>query len=54
MSLRKWQLISKVYETVEWPKNFTEVGSIALKRSQKIQNAMTIAQSASLHVQQRY
>jgi hypothetical protein len=32
MSLRKWQLISNVYETGEWPKNFTEIGMIALKK----------------------
>jgi len=35
MSLRKWQLISNVYETGEWPKNVTEVGMIALKEKSK-------------------
>jgi len=37
------QLINSVYETREWPKEFTEVTAIALK-SQKLQNAATIAQ----------
>ena len=45
------KLINTVYKTGEWPKDFTEVTMIALKK--KLQNAATIAQSALLHMQQR-
>jgi len=31
------QLISKIFETGEWPKNFTEVTMIALKKSEATQ-----------------
>jgi len=48
------KLINTIYETGEWPKDFTEVTMIALKRSHKLQNAVTIAQSALSHIQQRY
>ena len=48
------KLINAIYETGEWPKDFTEVTMIALKRSHKLQNAVTIAQSALSHIQQRY
>ena len=44
------KLINTIYETGEWPKDFTEVTMIALK---KLQNAATIAQSALFHIQQR-
>jgi hypothetical protein len=46
------QFSSNIYETGVWPKDFTEVTMIAL-RSQKLQNAVTIAQSASSHIQQK-
>ena len=45
------KLINTVYETGEWPKDFTEVTMIALKK--KPQNAAIIAQLASLHIQQK-
>ena len=47
------KLINTIYETGKWPKDFTEVTMIALKRRNKLQNAATIAQSALLHIQQR-
>ena len=46
------KLINTIYETGEWPKDFMEVTTIALKK--KLQNAATIAQSALSHIQQRY
>jgi hypothetical protein len=47
------QLINNIYETGEWPKNFTEVTMIALKKKPKVRNVATISQSASSHIQQR-
>ena len=47
------KLINTIYETGEWQKDFMEVTMIALKKKSKLQNAMTIAQLASLHIQQR-
>ena len=47
------RLINTIYETGEWPKDFTEVTMIALKKKHKLQNAVTTAQSALLHIQQR-
>ena len=47
------KLINTIYETGEWPKDFTEVTMIALKKKTKLQNAATTAQSALLHIQQR-
>ena len=47
------KLNNTIYNTGEWPQDFTEVTMIALKRRQKLQNAATIAQSALLHIQQR-
>ena len=47
------KLINTIYETGEWPKDFMEVTMIALKRSHKLQNAATIAQSALSHIQRR-
>jgi len=44
------KLINTIYETGEWPKDFTEVTTIALK---KLQNVATIAQSALSHIKQR-
>jgi hypothetical protein len=46
------QLIDNTYETGKKHKNFIEVTNIALKKSM-LQNAATIAQSASLHILQR-
>jgi hypothetical protein len=45
------KLINTIYETGEWPKDFTEVTMIALKKN--LQNAATIAQSALSHIQRR-
>jgi hypothetical protein len=47
------KLFNTIYETVEWTKDFTEVTMITLKRSHKLQNAATIAQSALSLIQQR-
>jgi hypothetical protein len=47
------QLINSIYVSGEWPRDFIEVTMITLKRSPKLQNAVTIAQSASSHIQQR-
>jgi hypothetical protein len=41
------QLINNTQESGEWPKKFTKVTIITL------QNAVTIAHSTSLHIQQR-
>jgi len=42
------KLINAIYETGDWPKDFTEVTIIALKKKKRhnLQNAATIAQSA--------
>ena len=45
------KLSNTIYETGEWPKDFTEVTMIALKK--KLQNAATIAPSALSHIQRR-
>jgi hypothetical protein len=45
------KLINTIYETGEWSKDFTEVTMIALKKSHKLQNAATIAQSTLSHIQ---
>ena len=45
------KLINTIYATAEWPKDFMEVTVIALKK--KPQNAVTIAQLALLHIQQK-
>jgi len=47
------KLINTIYETGEWPKDFTEVKMIALRRRNVLKNAATIAQSALLQIQQR-
>jgi hypothetical protein len=47
------KLINTIYETGEWPKDFTEVTMIAVKKNHKLQNAATIAQSALSHIQRR-
>jgi len=47
------KLNNTIYETGEWPKDFTEVTMIALKKRHKLQNTATTAQSALLHIQQR-
>jgi hypothetical protein len=47
------QLINSTYETGEWPKVFTEVTMIALKKKPTATNCSNIAESASLHIQQR-
>ena len=40
------KLSNTVYNTGEWPQDFTEVTMTALKKKTKQQNAATIAQSA--------
>jgi predicted DNA-binding ribbon-helix-helix protein len=52
--LKTMQLITNIYGRAEWPKNFTSVSRPALKKSQKLQNAETITQSDSLHIQQKW
>lgn len=47
------QLIHSIHETTEWPSDFTALTVIALRRSQNLQNAVTIAKSASSHIQQK-
>ena len=47
------KLINTIYETRPWPKDFTEVTMIALKKNTQTKNAATIAQSALFHIQQR-
>ena len=47
------ELSNTIYNTGEWPQDFTEVTMIVLKKKTKLQNAATIAQSALLHIQQR-
>ena len=45
------RLITTMYETGEWPKDFTEkLQWFPQRRSHKLQNAVTIAQSALLHI----
>jgi len=44
------QQINSMYDTGEWPKDFSEVTMIALKKKPEV---ATIAYSASLHIQQR-
>jgi hypothetical protein len=46
------QLISKVYETGKWSKD-VKVTMTTLKKKSKLQNALTMALSASWHIQQR-
>jgi hypothetical protein len=46
----KTKLINTIDETGEWPKDFTEVTMIALKKKPKLQNAATIAHSALSHI----
>jgi hypothetical protein len=43
------QLLNNVCETGEWLKDLGEVTMIALKKKPKLQNALTIAESASLY-----
>jgi hypothetical protein len=38
------QLINNIYESGEWPKDFTEVTMIALKKKQKARKCMIITQ----------
>jgi len=40
------KLFSTIHETGEWPKDFTEVTIIALKKKPQAKNAATIAQLA--------
>ena len=47
---RRAKLINTIYETGEWSKDFTEVTMIAFKRNHKLQNAVTIAHSASAKI----
>ena len=46
------KLFNTIYETGEWPKDFTEVKWLP-QISHKLQNAATITQSALSHTQQR-
>jgi len=45
--------INTIYENGEWPKEFTEVTMIALKKKPQATNVVTIAQSVSSHVRRR-
>ena len=47
------KLINTIYETEEWPKDFTEVTMITLKKKPQSTNAATTAQSALWHIQRR-
>jgi hypothetical protein len=47
------KLINTIYETGEWPKDFTVVTMIALTRKPQATNASTVAQSTLSHIQQR-
>jgi hypothetical protein len=47
------QLINDIYETGEWPKDFTEVTMIALKEKPKATKLAPIVQSVLMHIQQR-
>jgi hypothetical protein len=47
------KLINTIYETGEWPKDYTEVKMIVLTRSHNLQNVANIAQSALSHIQRR-
>jgi hypothetical protein len=47
------KLINTIYENEKWPKDFREVTMIDLKKSHKLQNAATIAQSALSYIQRR-
>jgi hypothetical protein len=47
------QLIYNIYESGERSNDFSEVTMVTLKRSQKLENALIIAQSASLHMRRR-
>jgi len=47
------ELINAIYETGEWPKDFTEVTMTALKKKTQATRCSDIAQSVLLHIQQR-
>jgi hypothetical protein len=47
------KLIKNICKSGGWHKDFIEVKMIALKKKPKLQNAATITQSASSHIQQR-
>jgi len=47
------KLINTIYETGEWPKDFTDVTMYALKKKPQASKCSDIAQSALSHVQQR-
>jgi hypothetical protein len=47
------RLINKLYETGEWTKNLLKLKCLLQIRSQMLQNAATITQSVSSHIQQR-
>jgi hypothetical protein len=51
LKLMTW-LINSIYVSGEWPRDFTEVTIIALKKKPKLQNAAIIVQSASSYIQQ--
>jgi len=47
------KLIIIIYETGEWPKDFTEVTMIALKKKTQATKFSDNPKSALLHIQQR-
>ena len=47
------KLINTIYETGEWPKDFTEVTVIALKKKTQATKCSDHRKSALLHIQQR-
>ena len=47
------QLVYNMQETGEWFKDFTEVRMVALKKTQRLQNEATVAQSALSYIHQR-
>ena len=47
------KLINTIYETGEWPKDFTEVTMIALKKKPQATKCSDHPQSALSHIQQR-
>ena len=47
------KVINTIYETGEWPKDFTEVTMIALKKKTQATKCSDHRKSALLHIQQR-
>jgi hypothetical protein len=51
---RMTKLINTIYETGEWPKDFTEVTMIALKKKTQATKCSDHRTISLLHIQQRY